>query len=106
MTWARTVFTKKDTKGHEGNSSFPWWPCALRGLRFCAPGRPSARVVSSTANLGRMQPTAVNERADASPSRSLSAGWPRCLTLLLLLGAGTVLRFQYLASKPLWFDES
>ena len=53
-----------------------------------------------------MQPTAVNERADASPSRSLSAGWPHCLTLLLLLGAGTVLRFQYLASKPLWFDES
>ncbi len=53
-----------------------------------------------------MQPTAVNESAGASPSQSLSAGWPHCLTLLLLLAAGTVVRFQYLASKPFWFDES
>jgi mannosyltransferase len=52
-----------------------------------------------------MQPTAVNESASASPSQSLSAGWPHWLTLFLLLTAGTVVRFQCLASKPFWFDE-
>jgi mannosyltransferase len=52
-----------------------------------------------------MQPTAVNESASASPSQSLPAGWPHWLTLFLLLTAGTVARFQYIASKPFWFDE-
>ena len=52
-----------------------------------------------------MQPTAVNESADVSPSQSLTAGWPHWLTLLLLLTAGTLVRFQCLACKPFWFDE-
>jgi len=52
-----------------------------------------------------MQPTAVNESAGASPSQSISAGWPHWLTLLFLLGAGTAVRFRCLASKPFWFDE-
>ena len=81
-------------------TSCPSWFKMLRS------GEASTHVVSSTANLGRMQPIAVNESASASQSPSLSAGWPHCLTLLLLLAAGTVVRFQYLASKPFWFDES
>jgi len=52
-----------------------------------------------------MQPTAVNESAGASPSQSLSAGWPHWLTLLVLLAAGTAVRFRCLALKPFWFDE-
>ena len=54
-----------------------------------------------------MQPTepAVNPSAGASPILSASVGWLHWLTLLLLLVAGTAVRFLHLASKPFWFDE-
>ncbi len=35
----------------------------------------------------------------------MSARWISCLILGLLVGAGAVLRFAYLTSKPFWFDE-
>jgi mannosyltransferase len=52
-----------------------------------------------------MQPTAVNESAGASPSQSLSAGWPHWLILSLLLATSTMVRLLCLACKPFWFDE-
>ncbi|MBZ5684853.1 MAG: hypothetical protein LAP86_07440 [Acidobacteriia bacterium] len=53
-----------------------------------------------------MQPTAVNESAGASPSQSLSAGWPHWLTLSVVLGTAILVRFRCLSCKPFWFDES
>src|ERR1700751_2119980 len=45
----------------------------------------------------------VNHGAGASTSESVrSARW---LTLVLLLAAGTALRFTALVAKPFWFDE-
>jgi mannosyltransferase len=53
-----------------------------------------------------MQPpeAAANQSVGASPLPD-SAGWAHRLTLLLLLAAGTVLRFLFLMRKPFWFDE-
>jgi mannosyltransferase len=52
-----------------------------------------------------MQPTAVNESAGFPPLQTRPAGWTHCLTLVLLFGAGTLLRFHCAACKPFWFDE-
>jgi len=52
-----------------------------------------------------MQLTAVNESSGPSPSQAQSPGLGHWLTLLLLFGAATVVRFQCLACKPFWFDE-
>jgi len=53
-----------------------------------------------------MQPHAVNESSDASPSQPSSAGWLHWLTLFLLLAATGGARFYCLACKPFWFDEA
>ena len=53
-----------------------------------------------------MLPTAVNQSAQNSSSRSRPAGWAHWLTLLLLLSAGTLMRFRSVDSKPFWFDEA
>ena len=53
-----------------------------------------------------MQLTAVNESSGPSPSQAQSPGLGHWLTLLLLFGAATVVRFQCLACKPFWFDEA
>jgi len=52
-----------------------------------------------------MQPTPLKERKGSSPVQSDSAGWLHWLTVLLILCAGTLLRFRCLACKPFWFDE-
>ena len=52
-----------------------------------------------------MHPTAINENASSSQSRSRSAGWPHWLTLSFLLAAGIMVRFRCVACKPFWFDE-
>ena len=52
-----------------------------------------------------MQRTAVNESTSIPPLQSRYAGWPHRVTLLLVLGAGTLLRFRCAACKPFWFDE-
>jgi mannosyltransferase len=54
-----------------------------------------------------MQPpeAAVNQSAGASPFPPDSARPTHWLAFLLLLAAGTVVRFLYLGSKPFWFDE-
>jgi mannosyltransferase len=52
-----------------------------------------------------MQPTAVNESSAPLPLQSRSAHWAYCVTLALVIFAGTLVRFLHLASKPFWFDE-
>src|SRR5579864_3240428 len=52
-----------------------------------------------------MQPIAVSERSETSPSRSPSGTWAHWLALLLVLIAGVSLREVCLACKPFWFDE-
>ena len=52
-----------------------------------------------------MQPAEVNQSAGHLSVRA-SAAWVHWLTLLLLLAAGTTVRFLYLAAKPFWFDET
>jgi mannosyltransferase len=42
----------------------------------------------------------------ASPLTSSRANWARCLTLLILAAAGTIIRLLYLVRKPFWFDET
>jgi len=49
-----------------------------------------------------MQPTSVNESTEISPSRSRFVHWA---TLVLILVAGAMTRFAFLARKPFWFDE-
>lgn len=51
-----------------------------------------------------MQPTALNE--SNSPSQSREASWPQCLTLFVVIGTASLVRFRCLACKPFWFDES
>jgi len=46
-----------------------------------------------------------NESAGPSPFAPDSAPWPGRLTLVLLVVAGSAIRFLYLARKPFWFDE-
>ncbi len=53
-----------------------------------------------------MQPTAVNESSPTPALPPRSTGWAHGLTLVLLLGAGTLLRYICLTCKPFWFDES
>lgn len=62
-------------------------------------------VVSSSEPKPGMQPTAVSHSAGTSSSQSHLGGWPHWLTLLLLLVAGTLIRFRCAACKPFWFDE-
>jgi mannosyltransferase len=54
-----------------------------------------------------MQPpeAAVNQPAGTAPRAPDSVGRAHGLTLVLLLAAGTALRFLYLVRKPFWFDE-
>jgi len=52
-----------------------------------------------------MQPNAVKESTHASASQPLPAGWLHWLTLIFVLGVGTLSRFHCLACKPFWFDE-
>src|SRR4051794_6006528 len=52
-----------------------------------------------------MQPTAVNESSVPRPLQPQPARWAHGLTLLVIIAAGTLVRFLHLASKPFWFDE-
>jgi mannosyltransferase len=52
-----------------------------------------------------MQPSAVNESTSSPPLQSRFTDWAQWVTLLLILGAATVLRFRCADCKPFWFDE-
>jgi mannosyltransferase len=58
-----------------------------------------------------MPPYAIKPSASSLPSTKLRTGhagaicWTHWLTLLLLLGVTTAVRFLHLVSKPYWFDE-
>ena len=56
-------------------------------------------------NYAGMQLTAVKENRSISQPRSSGVGWPHCLTLFVVIAAGTLVRFRCLACKPFWFDE-